>query len=297
MQKKRTISILLMLVMSLLLIPGSVDAAAVQAAPNTSGIILNGVKTTLEAYHINDYNFFKLRDFAQALNGSEKQFDVTWDESKKAVNIETGQAYTPVGGEMAVSADHSVKYGSLSTSKVYVDGKEAGLTVYNIGGSNYFKLRDLADAAGFEVAYDDVANMIIINSDFITYENKQYGFLFTLPKSWENYSIINDHWAGYLNTDSKEGTVGDSGPLLKIRNPLWTTENSRQDIPIMVFTLEQWTRVQNADLIVSAAPMPPTELGRNSTYVFALPARYNYSFNQGFEEVESILEANPLKAE
>jgi hypothetical protein len=57
----------------------------------------------------------------------------------------------------------------------------------------------------------------------------------------------------------------------------------------MVFTLEQWDLVQAEKLGVGAAPIPPTELGRNSTYVFALPARYNFAFLTGFEEVEQIL--------
>jgi len=41
--------------------------------------------------------------------------------------------------------------------------------------------------------------------------------------------------------------------------------------------------------------MPPTELGRNSKYVFALPARYNYSYPTGWEEVDQIMKNNPLK--
>jgi len=44
----------------------------------------------------------------------------------------------------------------------------------------------------------------------------------------------------------------------------------------------------------SAAPMGPKELARNTKCVFALPARYNYAFPAGYEEVEEILENNPL---
>ena len=64
----------------------------------------------------------------------------------------------------------------------------------------------------------------------------------------------------------------------------------------MVFTLAQWGLVQAEKLSVGAAPIPPTELGRNSTYVFALPARYNYAFPTGYEEVEQILQGHPLQA-
>jgi hypothetical protein len=47
---------------------------------------------------------------------------------------------------------------------------------------------------------------------------------------------------------------------------------------------------------VGAAPVGPSILGENTSYVFALPARYNYEFLTGFEEVEEILENDSLQA-
>ncbi|HWQ71164.1 MAG TPA: hypothetical protein VN370_02480 [Desulfitobacteriaceae bacterium] len=40
----------------------------------------------------------------------------------------------------------------------------------------------------------------------------------------------------------------------------------------MIFTLAQWNTVQGEELSVGAAPIAPSELGKNSKYVFALPA-------------------------
>ena len=82
--------------------------------------------------------------------------------------------------------------------------------------------------------------------------------------------------------------------VISIRHPLWTKEDPRQDIPIMVFTRRQWALVEQEKLIVSAAPFPPSELGKNSENVFALPARYNYGLLTGFEEVEKIMQGKPL---
>ena len=63
----------------------------------------------------------------------------------------------------------------------------------------------------------------------------------------------------------------------------------------MVFTLAQWNALQQGKFHIGAAPIGPTELGRNSNYVFALPARYNYAFLNGYQEVENILKGKPLK--
>ena len=64
----------------------------------------------------------------------------------------------------------------------------------------------------------------------------------------------------------------------------------------MVFTLAQWRLIESEAMAVSAAPIGPTELGRNSKYVFALPARYNFAYLPGWEEVDEILQHDPLQA-
>lgn len=122
------------------------------------------------------------------------------------------------------------------------------------------------------------------------YGNTQYGFNFSLPESWKGYSLIADKWEGLKN-----GKVIATGPLLLIRHPQWTQQDQRQDIPIMVFTLTEWNALQQGEFHIGAAPVGPRELNRNNRYVFALPARYNYAFLTGFEEVEKILESDPLQ--
>ncbi|MFA5052934.1 MAG: hypothetical protein WC565_02675 [Parcubacteria group bacterium] len=127
----------------------------------------------------------------------------------------------------------------------------------------------------------------------LEYRNDTYGFYFTLPDSWEGYSIVKGGWEGNF-IDSSSGTT--SGPLLSIRHPDWSEDVPRQDIPIMIFTHSEWEAVVAERLSVGAAPIPPSELGQNTNYVFALPARYNFAFPVGFEEVEQIIAGNPLRA-
>ncbi|KUG03757.1 hypothetical protein ASZ90_018850 [hydrocarbon metagenome] len=131
-------------------------------------------------------------------------------------------------------------------------------------------------------------------NNVIVYKNNKYGFSFSLPDSWQGYSIITDKWEGFVIGSSQEGVATETGPLISIRHPLWTDHNQRQDIPIMIFTLNQWGSLQLEKFHIGAAPMGPKELGRNTEYVFALPARYNYAFPAGFEEVEKILDNDPL---
>ena len=64
----------------------------------------------------------------------------------------------------------------------------------------------------------------------------------------------------------------------------------------MIFTQSQWLAVSTGTMPmpVSAAPIPPSELGQNSQYVFALPARYNFAYPADYQEVQTILAGNPL---
>jgi hypothetical protein len=132
-------------------------------------------------------------------------------------------------------------------------------------------------------------------SKSILYSNTKYRFQFTLPARWKGFKIITSSWKGMEITPKNQSKIVETGPYLSIRNPLWQQKHPRQDIPIYIFTLKQWNELMKSIFSVSAAPIPPSELGRNSKYIFALPARYNYSFLPGFQEVAKILAGKPLK--
>ncbi len=128
----------------------------------------------------------------------------------------------------------------------------------------------------------------------VEYKNAQYGFCFSLPKSWKGYSIVTDQWKGLDQNGPHGAETVTTGPMISIRHPQWTSADPRQDIPIMVFTIAQWNALDKDEFIVSAAPIGPGELGRNRKYVFALPPRFDYAFPTGFEEVEQIVASKPL---
>ena len=127
------------------------------------------------------------------------------------------------------------------------------------------------------------------------YKNAEYGFSVSLPATWRGYAVTNDEWSGDAAGDQLGETHYTTGTVVSIHNPRWTKEVMYQDIPIMIFTLNQWEDLQQEKFHIGAAPIPPSELGRNARYVFALPARYNFAFPPGYEEVEQIIQSKPLK--
>ncbi len=133
------------------------------ASPTASKVLVNGEETSFDAYNIDGSNYFKLRDLAKVVSGTEKQFEVEWDGEMKAINLISNTAYTVVGGEME-KGDGQAKTATLNSSKIYKDGEEVQLTAYTINGNNYFKLRDLAQAFDIGVTWDNATKTIGIDT-------------------------------------------------------------------------------------------------------------------------------------
>ena len=142
----------------------SFAGAAETATLSQNKIFVNGVSQNISAYMIEGNNYFKLRDFAAMVNGTEKQFQVEWDQTNQSIRMTSGKPYTSVGGELSGGGAHS-QTASVTTSEIYLDGKQIAFTGYSIAGNNYFKLRDMAKRVDIGVEYDDQTGQVQIMTD------------------------------------------------------------------------------------------------------------------------------------
>lgn len=129
----------------------------------------------------------------------------------------------------------------------------------------------------FTVKNSSVTPSPVSQDSTITYRDTTYGFSIDLPKDWEGYTLV--------------PTSIQFGYAITLRHPLWTSANPYMDIPILIYPLSQWQTWEknNFEGYPTAAPIGPTERGRNGRYVFATAPRYNFSFGTGFETVEEII--------
>ena len=150
----------------------SPNASAASTAPNniiaaiiSSTVLVNGVKTSFDAYKINNVHYFKLRDLAYALSGTEKQFDVGWDNTTKMITLTSGQRYTALGVEMAPPpSDIQSRSAMVSNVKLLVNGKELSLAAYKIDEVDYFKLRDIGKLLDFGIGWNKDTKTISIDT-------------------------------------------------------------------------------------------------------------------------------------
>ena len=158
-----------------------------------------------------------------------------------------------------------------------------GIVIY----MQYFKNKD-ALPVNNSISNNNLSN----SNNFVVYSNAEFGFDFSMPDSWKGYSVVNSMWEG---NPLKVTSTKQEGPKLLIRNPKWTAATPYEDIPVMIFTLKQWVSYNAEDFSVSAAPIRASEFGRNNTYVFALPPRWDFDYSQGYEEAQNIIKSSPLK--
>ena len=138
-----------------------VSAGAVNAAPTANSIYVDGTKVNGAAYKIEGNNYFKLRDIAAMVNGTDKQFSVTWNNAEKRIDLTTSTPYTTVGGELGAMPS-GTQNATLSNAVVYKNGAKAAYTGYNINSNNFYKLRDLCKDMDIGVKYDESAKRVDI---------------------------------------------------------------------------------------------------------------------------------------
>ena len=156
---------LLPIILTLLLVCVAVPyASAANVAVSPQNLSVDGIDADCDKYNIDGSNYFKLRDLAQLLSKTNSRFSVAFDAQSNAVTIVSGKEYIPVGGELERGQDQS-RTAAVSKQSVLINGEATDrLSIYNIGGNNYFKLRDLGDALGFTVDYDADSNTAIVLS-------------------------------------------------------------------------------------------------------------------------------------
>ena len=138
------------------------------AIASTQTVTVDGKAVEFQMYALADANgnltnYIKLRDMAYILNGTKAQFSVGYDGT---ISLTTGQPYEAGGTEMTTpySGDRAYTGGAQT---VKINGADVAMTAITLtdddgGGYNYFKLRDLGKALGFNVSWD---NGVIVESD------------------------------------------------------------------------------------------------------------------------------------
>lgn len=130
-------------------------------------VTVDGRPVQFQMYALKDANgnltnYIKLRDMAYILNDTQAQFAVGYDGT---ISLTTGQPYAVGGTEMTTpfSGNRGYRGGAqgVKVNGTTVNMTAITLTDANGGDYNYFKLRDLGKALGFNVGYSNASGVFI----------------------------------------------------------------------------------------------------------------------------------------
>lgn len=135
-----------------------------KAKPSNAKVIVNGEEIDFDVYQIDGNSYTKLRDIAQILDGSEKQFEVSWNQANKEIDLISNESYTAVGGELEKDSSQKQKL-RFNSAAIAKDGQGLELKSYSINNNSYFKMRDITDAFDIDLEWNQKTKTIEINTE------------------------------------------------------------------------------------------------------------------------------------
>ena len=180
-----------------------VMAETAKAVPVVSNVSMNGSPARLSAYNIEGYNYFKLRDIAMLLSGTEKDFSVSSAAGSGDILLSFPAKYAPAGGELAVTEETAAKEALAAEVSLTVNGEKAAPAIYNIDGYNYFKLRDLMSLLNVGLGWDSEENLITIDTALGYSEESQN----SLPLFYMGSFYLTPEFCGMYIADTYDTTL------------------------------------------------------------------------------------------
>jgi len=142
------------------------------AYPSTQMVELDGKKVEFQMYALKDpatgspTNYVKIRDLALALNGTQAQFNVGWDQAAQVVSLTANAPYTTANGTENMTPFRDPRPYTVPSNPTMVNGQASDLTaIYLVddagGGYTYYQLRDLGRKLGFNVDWSQDRGVFI----------------------------------------------------------------------------------------------------------------------------------------
>ena len=162
---RKTQILLLTMFLTMAMTPAVAEAKTYKATPTDQTVTLNGVKVDFAAYNIEGNNYFKLRDLAAAMDGTEKNFNISYNREKDSVEITSLTPYTTGNTGLSGYTKKGNQKATNSPQSIYLDDERVTLQAYSVLDYNYCKLRDVAELLDFAVDWNPNTNTVNIGTD------------------------------------------------------------------------------------------------------------------------------------
>ena len=139
--------------------------AGEMTTPSSAFFYVDGKEVTIDGYLIHGKNYYQIRELAQILKGTKKEFQVEWDDIQKAIIISSSKAYTSTKETKKVEPKKNAKEAMASVATIDFDGVKKKMNGYFIDDYYYFGLRDVMEALDIEVLWSEKKKAIYLNTN------------------------------------------------------------------------------------------------------------------------------------
>ena len=130
----------------------AVSVPSYNAKPCLTKIIADSETTSVNAYNIGGYNYYKIKDLQYICADTSWAFTAAYNEKTRTIELTTA---APENYDSLSVKVLTPKNAVPSNANLIKDGKKLSLTAYNIDGYTYFKLRDIGDLFGFDPIWNE----------------------------------------------------------------------------------------------------------------------------------------------
>lgn len=153
---------------ALFLVPSAAaaDETPIEGHLASQTFYVDSSQKSTHAYNIDGYNYVRLRDFGRMLD-----YSVTYDEDAGTVSISSSGTYE---GDRDLIEDNwpETVTAAPTSQQVLVNDAPSDIQGYEIGGYNYFKLRDLARALDIQAIYDGAREAVELDKTAHYFEHQ-----------------------------------------------------------------------------------------------------------------------------
>lgn len=129
-------------------------------------ILVNGTKSSIEAYTIQKNIYVHINDLANLLKGTKKKFAVTGDGIKNTIKLTSKGDYKATGTEL-IKSDGKTRAAIKKSINIYIDGKKVKLIAYKINGEIYLKLYEVMKRFNINVSSKENTIIISTKKDYV----------------------------------------------------------------------------------------------------------------------------------
>ncbi len=133
------------------------------AIPVEGNTRLNGSYVYLKGYNIEGSNYYRLRDIADIFKGTNKAFNIIYDDKNNFTQVFKNRVY--FGVVPIFDSNEAPLVVDLFKNSITIDGRRISLSGFNYKGYGYYRLRDLAYLLDFSVDYNSLDNGVYINTN------------------------------------------------------------------------------------------------------------------------------------